>query len=62
MYILLSNYKQLWKIVQNLHNNFITHKDIKAENILFNPVTNAIKLFNFGFADFNPVSKKYQFI
>ena len=42
--------------MQNLHNSSIAHKDIKAENILFNPVTNEIKLFDFGCSTFNPVS------
>ena len=42
--------------MQNLHNSSIAHKDIKAENILFNPVTNEIKLFDFGCATFNSVS------
>ena len=39
-----------------LHSNFLAHKDIKAENILFNPDTNDIKLFDFGCATFNSVS------
>ena len=59
---LLLKYKQLWNIMLMLHSNFLAHKDIKAENILFNPVTNEIKLFDFGFAGFYPVSKMHQFI
>ena len=47
--------KQLWNILLLVHHNGVVHRDVKAENILYNPMTNKIKLFDFGCAEFKQV-------
>ena len=38
-----------------MHEQGVVHRDIKAENILYNPITSKIKLFDFGFAAYKQV-------
>ena len=40
--------KQLLEIVNSLHNKCIIHRDIKADNIIYNQETNQITLIDFG--------------
>lgn len=41
---------QITQIIGNLHQAHIIHKDINANNIIFNPETNQLKLIDFGIA------------
>ena len=48
-------YQKLWKAVLHMHKQRVVHRDIKAENILYNPITNKMKLFDFSCATYRQV-------
>jgi cyclin-dependent kinase-like len=41
---------QLLKAIEFCHKNNVIHRDIKPENLLVNPVTNELRICDFGFA------------
>ena len=41
---------QLFSALAYLHSKGIMHRDIKPENVMINPLTQEIKLIDFGFA------------
>lgn len=45
-------FRQVVSAVEYAHRNFIVHRDIKLENIRYNPDTGVVKILDFGFASF----------
>ena len=45
-------FRQMVEAIEYCHNNGIIVRDIKPENIMFNPQNNKIKLIDFGFANY----------
>lgn len=44
--------KQLATALYSLHRRGIVHRDIKPQNIIYNPLTSTVKIIDFGFAAF----------
>ncbi|KAI9204778.1 kinase-like domain-containing protein, partial [Polychytrium aggregatum] len=44
--------RQVLSAIEYAHRNYVVHRDIKLENIRFNPSTNVAKVLDFGFATF----------
>ena len=41
---------QLWRSMMKMHARKVVHRNIKAENILYNPNTNEVKLINYDYS------------
>jgi tRNA A-37 threonylcarbamoyl transferase component Bud32 len=45
-------FRQVISAVEYAHRNYIVHRDIKLENIRYNPDSGVVKILDFGFASF----------
>ena len=41
--------KELLQVLEYMHGKQVTHRDIKLENIIYDPKTQKLKLIDFGF-------------
>ena len=53
---------QVWNAIKQIHKKGIIHRDVKPENILLNPESLKIKIFDFGCGDYKKVGKLHVFI
>ncbi|KAI6171309.1 Serine/threonine-protein kinase NIM1 [Aphelenchoides bicaudatus] len=51
-------FSQLVAAVNHLHTMYIAHRDIKGDNMLFDPKTGRVKLIDFGFACYSAEGSK----
>jgi serine/threonine protein kinase len=52
--------QELLKQVQLLHKNKIVHTDLKGNNVMINPITNEVRIIDFGTAIVNTGKRSYE--